>query len=287
MLPTRGYSDLKGTAMIKLILTDIDGTILPKGQKVVSEHTRAAIRAAQDAGITVGVATGRAVSGVLPTFEGDTACVQTALATNGMQVYLDGELIHEEYLDHDELVNIADVVREVPGAGAICFGGPQVNEVYLVAGTVEDLAPVFPAYASKAKPADAVPDFPIVKSNVFINGDMSATQDLIALLREKVPGIGFNVPMAGFLNVVPLGYSKATGIDYLCEAMGITTDEVMVFGDGGNDLEMIEHVPNSVAVSNAAPEVLAAARYHIGACADEAVADVMLALAAGTDPFAE
>ena len=273
--------------MIKLILTDIDGTILPKGQKVVSEHTRAAIRAAQDAGITVGVATGRAVSGVLPTFEGDTACVQTALATNGMQVYLDGELIHEEYLDHDELVNIADVVREVPGAGAICFGGPQVNEVYLVAGTVEDLAPVFPAYASKAKPADAVPDFPIVKSNVFINGDMAATQDLIALLREKVPGIGFNVPMAGFLNVVPLGYSKATGIDYLCEAMGITTDEVMVFGDGGNDLEMIEHVPNSVAVSNAAPEVLAAARYHIGACADEAVADVMLALAASTDPFAE
>ena len=273
--------------MIKLILTDIDGTILPKGQKVVSEHTRAAIRAAQDAGITVGVATGRAVSGVLPTFQGDTACVQTALATNGMQVYLDGELIHEEYLDHDELVNIADVVREVPGAGAICFGGPQVNEVYLVAGTVEDLAPVFPAYASKAQPADAVPDFPIVKSNVFINGDMAATQDLIALLREKVPGIGFNVPMAGFLNVVPLGYSKATGIDYLCEAMGITTDEVMVFGDGGNDLEMIEHVPNSVAVSNAAPEVLAAARYHIGACADEAVADVMLALAAGTDPFAE
>jgi Cof subfamily protein (haloacid dehalogenase superfamily) len=272
---------------IKLILSDIDGTILPFGQRVVSQRVIDSFHAALRTGIHVGPASGRGISHVVPSFGGDEACVATALGTNGMQVYLDGELIHEEYLDHDELVNIADVVREVPGAGAICFGGPQVNEVYLVAGTVEDLAPVFPAYASKAKPADAVPDFPIVKSNVFINGDMAATRDLIALLREKVPGIGFNVPMAGFLNVVPLGYSKATGIDYLCEAMGITTDEVMVFGDGGNDLEMIEHVPNSVAVSNAAPEVLAAARYHIGACADEAVADVMLALAADTDPFAE
>ena len=280
-------TEQKGTAMIKLVLTDIDGTILPKGQKVVSENMRAAIRAAQDAGITVGVATGRAVSGVLPTFEGDTACVQTALATNGMQVYLHGELIHEEYLNHDELVRIVEVVREIPGAGFICFGGPQVNEVYLVAGTVDDLMPVFPSYASKAQPADAVPDFAIVKANVFINSDMAATQDLIALLREKVPGIGFNLPMAGFLNVVPLGYSKATGIDYLCESLGISLDEVMVFGDGGNDLEMIEHVPNSVAVAHAAPEILDAARYHIGPCTDEPVADVLRALAAGADPFAK
>ena len=280
-------TEQKGTAMIKLVLTDIDGTILPKGQKVVSENMRSAIRAAQDAGITVGVATGRAVSGVLPTFEGDTACVQTALATNGMQVYLDGELIHEEYLDHGELVRIVEVVREIPGAGFICFGGPQVNEVYLVAGTVDDLMPVFPSYASKAQPADAVPDFAIVKANVFINSDMAATQELIALLRDKVPGIGFNLPMAGFLNVVPLGYSKATGIDYLCESLGISLDEVMVFGDGGNDLEMIEHVPNSVAVANAAPEVLEAARYQIGPCTDEPVADVLRALAAGENPFSK
>ncbi|MBQ3339127.1 MAG: HAD family phosphatase, partial [Atopobiaceae bacterium] len=135
--------------MIKLILTDIDGTILPRGQKVVSENTRDAIRTAQEAGIEVGVATGRAVSGVLPTFDGDTACVQTALATNGMQVYLNGKLIHEEYLDRDQLVRIVDAVRSIPRAGLICFGGPQVNEVYLVVGEVDDLAPVFPAYASK------------------------------------------------------------------------------------------------------------------------------------------
>ena len=272
--------------MIRLILTDIDGTILPRGQKVVSENTRAAIREAIDAGIRVGVATGRAASGALPSFDGDATCVQTALATNGMQVYLDGTLIHEEYLDREQLVHIAEVVRDVPRAGFICFGGPQVSEVHLVVGEVEDLAPVFPAYASKARPADAVPTFPVVKANVFVNGDISATKALLELLRERVSGIGFNLPMLGFLNVVPLGYSKASGIDCLVEAMGIGLDEVMVFGDGGNDLEMLEHVPNSVAVANAVPEVLAAARHHIGSCEDEAVADVIRTLASGRWPFA-
>ena len=84
-----------------------------------------------------------------------------------------------------------------------------------------------------------------------------------------------------------LGYSKADGVRILCEALGIGTDEVVVFGDGGNDLEMLGAVENSVAVANATPEVLAAARWHIGSCADEAVADVMLALAAGEWPFEE
>ena len=273
--------------MIKLILTDIDGTILPKGQKVVSEKMLAAIHAAIDAGLPVGVATGRAVSGALPTVGGDTACVQTALAPNGMQVYLNGDLIHEEYLDHDELLKVADAVRAIPGAGLICFGGPTLKEVHLVVGTVEGLRKSFPAYADLAIPANDVPSFPIVKANVYTPTDREATQEVLDTLRAAVPGIGFNLPMPGFLNIVPLGYSKADGVRILCEALGIGTDEVVVFGDGGNDLEMLGAVENSVAVANATPEVLAAARWHIGSCADEAVADVMSALAAGEWPFEE
>ena len=44
---------------VKLILTDIDGTILPRGERVVSSRTVAAFHAALDAGIAVGPASGR------------------------------------------------------------------------------------------------------------------------------------------------------------------------------------------------------------------------------------
>ncbi len=60
----------------------------------------------------------------------------------------------------------------------------------------------------------------------------------------------------------------------------MTPDEVAVFGDSDNDLPMIDAVPNSVAVANANEVVTAAARWHIGAAADDAVAGALYQIAA-------
>ena len=267
---------------IKLILSDIDGTLLPYGQRVVSPRVRAAFHAAMDAGIHVGPASGRGISHVVPTFGGDDACVATALGTNGMQVYLDGELIHEEHLPHDALEHVLEAIRGLPGVGAIVFDG---GTPLLVEGTREDLAVSFPVYAEQALDCERIPDIPIVKMNVFSTGDLAQTQELFDAVSTEVRELDFNVPMAGFLNMAPVGYSKASGIDTLCETLGIGLEQVVTFGDGGNDLEMIAHVPNGVAVAGAMPEVTAAARWHLGLCEDEVVAAAIEALAAGEWPF--
>ena len=271
--------------MIKLILTDVDQTILPKGDKVVPARTLAALDAALAAGIHVGPASGRALPGIIPTFGGEARYVQTALATNGMQVYLDGELIHEEHLDRDGLAHVVEVARTLEGVGVICFEDSSI--VHIVCGELDDLAASFPAYAADPRFDDEVPAFPIVKSNIFVRGDMERTAEVLEVFKREVPELGFNLPLTGFLNVTPVGYSKASGIDIMCDALGIGLSEVVVFGDGGNDIEMLEHVPNSVAVENATPEVSRIARWHIGSCADEAVADAIFALAEGAFPFTE
>jgi Cof subfamily protein (haloacid dehalogenase superfamily) len=267
---------------IRLILSDIDGTLLPFGQRVVSDRVREAFHAALDAGIHVGPASGRGISHVTPSFAGDVACTATALATNGMQVYLDGKLIHEEHVAHDALVHVCEVIHDMPGVGAIVFDG---GTPLLVAGTREDLAYSFPVYAQQAVDADGIPNFPVVKMNVFIAADLDKTRHLFDVVSREVPELDFNVPMAGFLNLAPVGYSKATGVKILCEALGIGLDQVVTFGDGGNDLELIAHVPNGVAVAGAVPEVAAAARWHIGRCEDDAVPAAIEALAAGEWPF--
>ncbi len=267
---------------IKLILSDIDGTMLPYGQRQVSARMRAAMHAALDAGIHVGPASGRGISHVTPTFAGDEALTATALGTNGMQVYLDGELIHEEHLDHDALVHVTQVIHGMPGVGAIVFDG---GTPLLVEGVREDLAESFPVYAEQAIDHVGIPDFPIVKLNVFVAGGMDPTRRVFELVAREVPELDFNIPMPGFLNLTPPGYSKASGIDILCDALGIGIDQVVTFGDGGNDLELVAHVPNGVAVAGAVPEVAAAARWHIGRCEDEAVAAAIEALAAGEWPF--
>ena len=58
-----------------------------------------------------------------------------------------------------------------------------------------------------------------------------------------------------------------------------------MFGDAGNDLAMFEVVGHPVAVAGATPEAAAAARWHIGRCEDDAVAQAIEALAAGDWPF--
>lgn len=269
---------------IKLALSDIDGTILPQGQRVVSERMRAAMHAAMDAGMRVGPASGRGIAHVVPTFGGDDACMATALATNGMQVYLDGALVHEEYLPREALEHVCAVIGDMPHVVGIVF---DHEKVLVVAGSLVLLKEHFPFYGNNAQAVDRVPSFPIVKMNIVVVGDEAATRELRDLLAREVPELGFNIPIPGLLNLTPAGYSKATGIDLLCEAMGIGLDQVVVFGDSGNDLEMLAHVPNSVAVANATPEAAAAAHWHIGSCEDEAVADVLIALARGDWPFAQ
>lgn len=269
---------------IKLILSDIDGTLLPYDQTVVSQACRAAFHAALDAGIRVGPASGRAKARVIPVFGGDEACCQTMLATNGMEIYLDGRLVHRSYLERETIVELAQAVHGVEGSGLVCFDGAQA---LVVEGTVEDLAKSFAAYAPTARCVDEVPHKPIVKTNVFTPVDLETTQHMLERLREQVPQIDYSLPQPGFVNMTPRGWNKGAAVELLCREMGIDIDQVVVFGDAGNDVEMLSAVPNSVAVADASPDAKEAARWHIGAVEDDAVPAAIVALARGDWPFTE
>ena len=81
-------------------------------------------------------------------------------------------------------------------------------------------------------------------------------------------------------DILPAGWDKGCAALELARALGLTPDEVAVFGDSDNDLPMIDAVPNSVAVANANEAVTAAARWHISAAADDAVAGALHQIAA-------
>lgn len=79
--------------MIKLILADMDGTLLPFGSRVVSERTHSAILSALDAGIAFGPASGRDYADLADAFDGDTRCFSTGIMANGKKVFSSGELV--------------------------------------------------------------------------------------------------------------------------------------------------------------------------------------------------
>ena len=257
---------------VKLILTDIDGTILPRGRRQVSARTVAAFHAAIDAGLWVGAASGRGYSWIPDFFGGDAACCATALATNGMQVYLGGEKVMEQTLAPDALEQLRDIVAATPGAGLVCFDDATP---LLVEGELEVLAEHFPAYAERCRVTRELPDFPVVKANVFTGEGEAAMTELVARLGAEVAAFDVDRAMPTYSNIMPRGWNKGTAVAWLAERLG----------DADNDLPMFAAVENSVAVAGATSEAAAAARWHVGACEDDAVAASIEALAAGEWPF--
>jgi hydroxymethylpyrimidine pyrophosphatase-like HAD family hydrolase len=68
------------------------------------------------------------------------------------------------------------------------------------------------------------------------------------------------------------GWSKVEGVKALVKTLRLSLDEVCVFGDADNDLTMLSYIPNSCAMANANENAKAAARWHVGASADDGVA---------------
>ncbi len=62
-----------------------------------------------------------------------------------------------------------------------------------------------------------------------------------------------------FTDIVAQGNSKAAGMEAICRHYGISQEETLAFGDGGNDIEMLQWAGTGVAMGNAADEVKAAA----------------------------
>ena len=117
-----------------------------------------------------------------------------------------------------------------------------------------------------------LPDFAVVKANVFTGAAEPAAAELVARLNAEVTEFDVDRAMPTYSNIMPRGWNKGTAVAWLAERLGVGLDDVVVFGDADNDLPMLRAVPNSVTVAGASPEVAAVSRWHIGACEDDAVA---------------
>ena len=268
---------------MRLILSDIDRTIMPWGESVVPPRVREAFHSAAEHDCAAGLATGRSYGWAKTLCEGDEACYATSVATNGLEIYYAGELILEKRIPIECCRRMAKVTSEIEHAGLVYFEGA---DPVLVEGTQEDLIQAFPRYG-KACRAGVLPEGDILKVNAFVAGDLAATAALKEALAAECPELDFDVPQPGFNNIMPKGWNKGAAVLYLADYLGVSEDDVFVFGDAENDLSMLGAVKNSVAVSNATPAAAAAARWHIGACDDFAVADAIEALARGEFPFTD
>jgi len=247
----------------RLVALDIDGTLLKwvegQGQtyEQVPEATLHAVRRAYDAGAHIVLASGRSPHGMtriadmlgLPSQNGDRLWV---VASNGAVVfrYPPLEVVHEEVFDARPAVEA--VLRERPNALVAVEErgvGYRVNRPFPEGELSGELIPT--------AVADLVADH---VSRVIIRDPEATADDFVELgARLGLHGTDYVVGWTAWLDLSPVGVSKASGLALVAEKLGIAADDVLAVGDGRNDIEMLRWAGRGVAMGQSVEEVRAAA----------------------------
>jgi Cof subfamily protein (haloacid dehalogenase superfamily) len=261
-----------------LVACDVDGTLF-NDDEIITPRTRAAVRAAVDAGAQFVVATGRPPRWIRPVVD-ELGFTPIAVCANGAVVYdpATDRVVSARTLPVDTLGELAEIAaRVIPGAGlAVERIGARAHDTatpQFVSSPGYEHAWLNPDN-TEVSIADLL-SAPAIK--LLIRKAGARSSDMAAELAKHV-GIQGDITYStnnGLVEIVPLGISKATGVEEIARPLGISRDEVLAFGDMPNDLPMLLWAGHGVAMGNAHPDVLAAADEVTAPNSDDGVGRVL------------
>lgn len=250
--------------MIPLVCIDVDGTLVGTSGEV-TEAVWNAVDEARDRGQHLALTTARGAFGA-------SWGMAQRLDPNGWHVFhAGGAVVHAatgeargDSLQPDALdalvqsANDRDWILELyaPDAYAVESTAPPSVEhagllgVPFVAGDFSDFR---------------IENERIVRAQFVVDvGQIADVHDVAEPLGlEATSATSPIMPGIAFVSITPPGITKATGIAYISESLGLSMDQVMMVGDGLNDLPAIEAVGFPVAMGNAEEAVKSAADYHV------------------------
>ena len=247
----------------QLVALDIDGTLLKwvegTGQEyeVIAPVLLEAVHAVLDAGAHVVLASGRSPHGMtriadllgLPRDGADRLWV---VASNGAVIfrYPPLEVVHEETFEAGEAVR--RVLEEHPEALVAVEErgvGYRVNRPFPDGELSGEMIETH---------LDEIVGEPV--SRVIIRDPSASADDFVAMAaRLGLHGTDYVVGWTAWLDLSPVGVSKASGLDLVCGELGVAQADVLAIGDGRNDIEMLRWAGRGVAMGQAVEEVIEAA----------------------------
>jgi len=243
--------------MIRLIASDMDGTLLD-GNGLVPPETFELIRALRAKGVRFAATSGRRYDTLCSFFE-PVRQQMDFVASGGAQVYVDGVLVDREAFSLAALRRLVRIVDLFPTLHLAVFDDRVTYELDDSLFYKPELDKDLPNPVCVSQLPS--PDVSIVKASIYC--DDSPMAMAYVLTRELEDDFVFAPSGRQWIDVMQRGVNKATGIQQVMDAHGITADEVMAFGDSMNDYEILRMVGDGVAMSNA--------RYAIRQIADRII----------------
>lgn len=239
---------------VRLIATDLDGTLLLP-DKTVSARSRASLRAAAQAGMTLLAATGRQLRHV-PVDLIDLGFHYAIGANGAIGVDLaDNTVIFAETISTDALQTLSELLRhrvpQVRFAASRNFGEYHLCEPgYLELVPEHEILP--PNWRTEIVGLAELLAEPTIK--VTLRHPELTPVELLAIVQALgVAGLSVTISGAPFVEIGSAQATKATAIARICQSLEIPAASVMAIGDSLNDIDMVTWAGHGVAMGNADP----------------------------------
>lgn len=225
--------------MKKILFFDVDGTLY-NSAKQLPASAKAALIEARNNGYELAIATGRAPFMIQSLL--DELDINTYVTFNGQYVVYQGEVVYAGGIEKEILGQI------------IAFGEARDEPVVFL-----DDKQMIASISDNDKVAESLNTlkypYPNLDSTYYMQHDVYQTLIFMEekdeeLYRKTFPDVQFVRWHKYSCDILPKGGSKAAGIEKLLAKMNLTMDDAIAFGDGLNDVEMLETVGVSVAMGN-------------------------------------
>ena len=263
---------------VRLVAIDMDGTLLPNfiptnGAQALSHRNAQALRAAQAAGITVAIATGRRMAYTTPLLQDVNLRADTPLITSNGAVIrtLDGQLIDRFHLEARTARALCGLLRPY-GAVVFTFDRPGRPELVLEdleqahgrialwvetnRNAIEVIKPLERAFDDGADPIQGMVTGPVHKmkeaERALKSSEWATSCECV---RTEYPAKDVCI-----LDLLPIGISKGRALEDLAGRLKISRSETMAIGDNWNDVDMLEWAGQGIVMGNASLELRALAK---------------------------
>lgn len=235
----------------KVLAFDIDGT-LTNSKKEITPGTKAAIMAAMDSGVTVAIATGRPVPGVKE-YVKELELIERGgyvISLNGGIVISckDNRIISQSLIPMEYYGQICDLAKQY-NVTLLTYEGDDVISENPENEFVQIEARINKIKSRAVENIKSYLNFSVPKFLMVANGDYLAKvePEIKEILSDKLD-VYRSEPF--FLEIVPKGINKANALSALLNDVGANREELMAFGDGFNDISMIEFAGMGIAMAN-------------------------------------
>ncbi len=248
----------------KIVALDVDGTMVDWENRM-TDTVREAVHAIKDSGVHVVISTGRAIPGVLDAARNLRLDDGIAVASNGAVVhtYSPVEVVHTVTFDASEAVR--RVLEHIPDALV------AVEEV----GTGYRISAPFPEWEIDGtvtiQTVDELVAEPVTR--VIIRAPEHDVEEFGRLVHGLgLNEVNYNIGYTAWLDIAPDGVSKASGLEVVCERLGVDRADVLAVGDGMNDYEMLRWAGRGVAMGQGSDELKAVADDVTGTVLEDGLA---------------